>query len=257
MENARLFLRHGLGLALVVMLSFQAAQAGGQNLAVADSTCDAMKKVGELYAAKNPVQFNFICKSSGLLAKGMRGGALDADIFVSADREWMDFAIDNGLVAREHVVSPWGNALVVAAAKDSPLRFANWQDLTSDKVTTILIGDPGTAPFGRYAKQALESSGVWERVKHKIETRKNISLLADSLAVANATTVGILFKTHLNGQLREIYAVDKAWHPPIRYYAAPLKASAGQPEVARFLKFLQGPAAKAVFQADGFDLTSH
>jgi molybdate transport system substrate-binding protein len=245
---------HGLGLGILLLCAFQTVQAAALNLAVADSTCDAMKKVGELYNAKSPVQFNFICKSSGLLAKGMRGGALNADIFVSADREWMDFAIEHGLVAPEQVVSPWGNALVVASAKGSPLRFTDWQDLASDKIATILIGDPGTAPFGRYAKQALETSGVWERVKHKIETRKNISLLAESLEAANTATVGILFKTHLTGQLRAVHGVDKAWHPPIRYYLAPLKASAGQPEVARFLKFMQGRAAKAVFLAEGFDL---
>lgn len=245
---------HGLGLGILLLCAFQTVQAAALNLAVADSTCDAMKKVGELYNAKSPVQFNFICKSSGLLAKGMRGGALNADIFVSADREWMDFAIEHGLVAPEQVVSPWGNTLVVASAKGSPLRFTGWQDLASDKVTTILIGDPGTAPFGRYAKQALETSGIWERVKHKIETRKNISLLAESLAGANATTVGILFKTHLNGELRAVFAVDKAWHPPIRYYMAPLKASAGQSEVAHFLKFTRGTGARAVFKAEGFDL---
>ena len=255
MKHAFNFLRHGFRLGLVLLFSFQSAQAAELNLAVADSTCDAMKKAGALYSGKNPVEFNFICKSSGLLAKGMRGGALNADIFVSADREWMDFAIEHGLVASELVVSPWGNALVVATAKGNSLRMATWQDLASDKVATILIGDPGTAPFGRYAKQALESSGLWERVKHKIETRKNISLLAESLAGANAATVGILFKTHLTGQLRTVYAVDKAWHPPIRYYMAPLKASAGQPEVARFFKFMQGQGAKAVFLDEGFELS--
>jgi len=247
------YLHHALGLGLL-LFSLQTVQAAALNLAVADSTCEAMKKVGELYSAKHPIQFNFTCKSSGLLAKGLRGGALNADIFVSADREWMDFAIEHGLVAPEQVVSPWGNALVVATAKGNSLRLASWQDLASDKVTSILIGDPSTAPFGRYAKQALEASGLWERVKHKIETRKNISLLAESLESANATTVGILFKTHLNGKLRALHTVDKAWHPPIRYYLAPLKPSAGQPEVARFLKFMQGRGAKAVFRDEGFEL---
>jgi molybdate transport system substrate-binding protein len=249
-------MERGFGLVLLVFFTFQSALAAELNLAIADSTCDAMKKSAALYAAKTPVQFNFICKSSGLLAKGMRGGALKADIFVSADREWMDFAIENGLVAPDQVVSPWGNVLVVATAKGSPLRLGNWRDLASDKVAGILIGDPGTAPFGRYAKQAMETSGIWERVKHKIETRKNISLLADSLEKADAATVGILFKTHLDGKLREVYPVDKTWHPPIRYYMAPLKNSAGQPEVARFLKFIQDKSASAIFEAEGFDLTA-
>lgn len=253
MERAMGFRRYGLGLGLILLFTCRSAPADGLNLAVADSTCEAIQKVAGLHTAKQPI--NLICKSSGLLAKGLRGGVLSADIFVSADREWMDFAIDNGLVAPDTVVHPWGNALVVATAKGNLLRLASWQDLASDKVATILIGDPGTAPFGRYAKQAMEASGLWERVKHKIETRKNISLLADSLAKANDATVGILFKTHLDGQLREVLPVDKSWHPPIRYYLAPLKASTEPAEAARFVKFLQGPAARAVFRADGFDLS--
>lgn len=248
------YLRRAFSTALLLSASIQWVQAGELTLAVADSTCDTLKRVGKLYGPRNAVQFNHVCKSSGLLAKGLRGGVLTADIFVSADRGWMDYAIEHGLVAPEQVVSPWGNTLVVASPKDSPLRLADWQDLASDKVSIILIGDPGTAPFGRYAKQALEASGLWQRVKHKIETRKNISLLADSLADANAATVGILFETHLNRQLREVYPVNKAWHPPIRYFMAPLKASIGKPDVARFIQFIQGAEASAVFKADGFDL---
>jgi molybdate transport system substrate-binding protein len=179
---------------------------------------------------------------------------LKADIFVSADREWMDYAIQNGLVDPNHVVSLWGNALVVATAKATPLRLAKWEDLASDQISTILIGDPGTAPFGRYAKQALESSGLWDRVKHKIETRKNISLVAESLAAGNGGTVGILFRTHIGDTLRELHRVNPAWHPPIRYYLAPLGTAAGNPETARFLKFLQGGQARSAFEARGFEL---
>ena len=63
------------------------AQAGELTLAMANSTCDAMNKVEALYRATRPVRFTYICKSSGLLAKGLSGGALKADVFVSADRD--------------------------------------------------------------------------------------------------------------------------------------------------------------------------
>jgi molybdate transport system substrate-binding protein len=114
--------------------------------------------------------------------------------------------------------------------------------------------DPSTAPFGRYAKEALVASGLWDRVKHKIQTRKNIELLADSLALSSPSTVGILFKTNLTDRLRQLNTVDKTLHKPIRYYLAPLKASAGKADVAAFLEFMQGKAAKDVFQAEGFDV---
>lgn len=232
------------------------ARAGELTLALANSTCDAMHKVGDVYRASHPVQFNYLCKSSGLLGKGMRGGALKADLFVSADREWMDFAIEHGLVAPNQVTSPWSNILVVATAKNGPLQRLNWQGLASDQVTTIIIGDPSTAPFGRHAKEALEASGLWERVKHKIQTRKHVQLVAETLETASPGTVGILFKTNVTGGLRILHTVDKTLHQPIRYYVAPLKTSAGNPEAQAFFAFMQSKAVRDIFQAEGFDVSA-
>ena len=234
----------------------QVARAGELTLALANSTCDAMENVEALYRTTHPVQFTNICKSSGLLAKGLNGGALSADIFVSADREWMDFATEHGLVAPARVSSPWGNTLVVAVPKNSPIQRFDWPDLASDKVTTILIGDPSNAPFGRHAKEALEASGLWDRVKDKIQTRKNIELLADSLATSSAGTVGILFKTNLTDKLRPLHNIKKNLHSPIRYYMAPLKASANHAEAAEFLKFMQSKAVRSLFEAEGFDVSA-
>lgn len=231
------------------------AQAGELTLAVANSTCDAMTKAGTVYQASHPVQINYICKSSGLLVKGLQGGALQADIYVSADKEWMDFAVDNGLVERKQVISPWGNALVVAAPSSSSRRHLDWAELASDRVPRILIGDPSNAPFGRYAKDALENSGLWQRVKDKIETRKNVQLLAESLAEADSGTVGILFRSNLTDRIREVHVVRPSLHAPIRYYLAPLATASGNAEVAGFIRFLRGKTGRRIFRADGFILT--
>ncbi len=232
------------------------AQARELTLALANSACDAMSRAEALFRPGAPVEFTNICKSSGLLAKGLHGGALKADIFISADREWMDYAVNNGLVDAREVSSLWGNVLVVAVPNDSPLERLRWQDLATDRVRVILIGDPSNAPFGRHAKEAFEASGLWERVKGKIETRKNMELLAESLAASGPDTVGILFISHLTNQLRPLHTVRKELHQPIRYYMAPLKASADVPEVRDFLKFLRGRVARRVFEAAGFDVSA-
>lgn len=249
--------RHHLAFAtLILAVLASPVRADELTLALANSTCDAMKRVGDLYRVTHPVRFTYLCKSSGLLAKGIRGGALKADLFVSADREWMDYAIGHGLVTADTVSSPWGNALVVAAPKTSPLQRIDWQDLASDRVTVILIGDPSTAPFGRHAKEALESSGLWDRVKHKIQTRKHIELVAASLAVSGPGTVGIMFKSNLTDPLRTLHAIDRTLHKPIRYHMAPLTAAAGNAALAPFVKFMHSPAVSAIFQAEGFDVSA-
>lgn len=238
--------------------SAHGAETAELQLALANSTCEAMKQVGAKFQAQNQVQnqvqLTYHCKSSGLLAKGLQGGAIRADIFVSADREWMDFAVNAGLVARDKIVMPWGNSLSVAVPRGSALQLKDLADLASERVAAILIGDPSTAPFGRYAKEALEAAGLWQRVKAKVQTRKNIELLADSLAQADTDTVGILFSTHVDHELRLLLPVDPGLHKPIHYYVAPL-ANAANPELAQaFLKFLDTRAATDIFRAARFDL---
>ena len=230
------------------------AQTHELRLALADSTCDAMKRVGEAFQASHPVTISYNCKSSGLLAKGMRGGAVSADIFVSADQEWMDQVVEGDLVERDQVTTPWSNALVVAVPKSSKLQIRTMQDLAGPAVSTILIGDPSTAPFGRRGKEALESAGLWDQIKTKVQTRKNISLLGESLAAAGNTTVGLLFRTNLNDQLREAMVISKTMHKPIRYYLAPLKSAAGKADVTAFLKFLQSRPAREIIAAARFDV---
>lgn len=222
------------------------------NVAVANSTCKVMQALGEIFEQRHGTAVRYQCKASGLLAKGLKGGAINADIYVSASKAWMDYMQEAGMVDAQQVTSPWGNELVVAAAKSSPLELAAWSELGSTKVETILIGDPSIAPFGRYAKQALLHTALWEQAKRKVITKKHITLLADSLAVADAATVGILFASNTTDRHRVLYRVDKSWHTPIRYFAAPLKRSANKPMVIEWLRFMQSEQAQGIFKAHGF-----
>lgn len=246
--------RHLLLLLSLTTFTPYASAAGDDeiDLAVANSTCTAIKEVGAVFEERSGVKLNYLCKSSGRLAKGLTGKAIGADIYISASKNWMDVMLDGGLVAQADVISPWGNKLVVAVPVTSHLELADMSSLGSEHVRTILIGDPGTAPFGRYAKQSLESSGQWDRVKRKIVTKKHITLLADTLAESNAETVGILFFSNINDRHRIAFTVDDSLHRPIRYYAAPLKASSENPAVMEMVRFLQGAEARDIFGRSGF-----
>jgi molybdate transport system substrate-binding protein len=234
------------------MLASAYASADTINVAVANSTCNAMQQLGKLFEQRSGHRISYQCKASGLLAKGLKGGAISADIYVSASKEWMDFMIDAGMVKSEHVMSPWGNELVVAATQSSPLKINDWSELATPKVKTILIGDPGTAPFGRYAKQAMQHTAIWDQVKNKIVTKKHITLLADTLADADGTTVGILFRSNTTSHHRILFKIDENWHTPIRYYAAPLKRVAESAVISEFLHFIRSKEAQLIFEAEGF-----
>ena len=222
-------------------------------LAVANSTCSAITEVGKLFEKHSGVTLRYICKSSGRLAKGLKGKAITADVYISANRKWIDFMIDSGMVKSENVISPWGNELVVATRRNSNLKFNEWSDIASEKVKRILIGDPGTAPFGRYAKEAMQSTGVWENVKNKIQTKKHITLLAQTLADSEQGTVGILFTTNTTNEHKTLFPVNQSWHSPIRYYMAPVSEKVSNENVSSLVDYIQGNEAKKIFSKYGFN----
>ena len=241
-------------LVLLLMPAYN-ANANELTLAVANSTCNAIKKVGDLYQQQNDnLSLKYICKSSGRLAKGLNGNSIEADIYISANQKWMDYMVGEELVSTDQVINAWGNELVVATPLNSNITNFNWEDLASEKVELILIGDPSTAPFGRYAKQSLTSSDLWELVKPKIQTKKHITLLAESLSEASPNTVGILFLSNVSESLRVIHNIPSYMHNPIRYYLAPLKKVELQPQVVSFLKFIQENPAQSIFLKDGFKI---
>lgn len=229
-----------------------AKSAGTINLAVANSTCTAIKQVGDEYAKRTGTVINYICKSSGRLAKGLNGSTIKADIYISANRKWMDYMLGHGLIDRNKVTSPWGNELVVATPASSPLVFKEWEALTGKDVQTILIGDPGTAPFGRYAKEALMHTSLWDDVRIKIITKKHITLVSDTLAESDANTVGILFMSNITDKHKLLFRVDSSWHTPIRYYMGPLEHAANKPEVVGLLNYIQESDSVEVFRLAGF-----
>jgi molybdate transport system substrate-binding protein len=238
----------------LVFLSFpfQSSLAETLNLAVANSTCKAIKQVGEMYTKETGISINYLCKSSGRLAKGLNGNTVQADIYISANKKWMDFMIEHGLVDARHVISPWGNKLAVAVPASSSLHMEDWQGLAGEDVKTILLGDPGTAPFGRYAKEALKHTGLWSEVREKIVTKKHITLLADTLAESDANTVGILFVSNVSDKLKIIYLIDESWHSPIYYFMGPVGNATEKPEVMDFISFIQGEKSIAIFSNSGF-----
>lgn len=237
---------------LVLLLVSGQSYAAEVIVAAANSTCEALQRAAVVYQRQYGISVNTICKSSGLLEKGIQGKAIRADVFISASKEWMDKAVAAQVVVAAAVRPLWGNSLVVVIPKAEPLELADWSELAADKVKVILIGDPGSAPFGRYAKQALESTGLWESVRPKIQTRKNITLLAEAVAAAEQGTVGIIFRTNVTGEMRVLQVVDEVRHEPVRYYASVVSGADNIEEANSFLRFLQQAEARKIFADVGF-----
>ncbi len=187
---------------------------------------------------------------SGAMAQQIRQGA-PADVFVSANPEWMDLLAGEGLVDADSRVNLLGNRLVlIGPVGAAPLDIgAGIRDRLGDG--RLAVGQTASVPAGIYARAALEKLGLWDALAPRLVETEYVSAAARLVALGEAP-LGIVYASDVTGQagVVELAAFPAASHPAIVYPAAALT---GAPEVARdFVAFLQTPAARAVFEANGF-----
>ncbi len=257
MINRRTMLGMGLALAMGLAPSFNAAQAQTKDLvifaaasmknALDEATANWVKETGKpapkiSYAASN------------VLAKQIESGA-PADLFVSADLDWMDYAASKNLIKPDTRVSLLGNKIVLVGAKDTTLKveLAPGVDLSGALGSSRLaMGNVDSVPAGKYGKAALEKLGGWDKVKDKIAQADNVRA-ALLLVSRGEAPLGIVYATDAaaDPQVKVVATFPEGSHPPIVYPVAVTKDSAN-PDAQAFLTYLRGPAAKPVFEKQGF-----
>ena len=192
--------------------------------------------------------------SSSALAKQIEQGA-PAQMFISADLDWMDYLAAKSLIKPDTRSNLLGNRIVLIAPKDKaqPVEIKPGFDLAK------LLGDGRLAmanvdavPAGKYGKAALEKLGLWAGVSGKIAQAENVraALLLVSRGEAPA---GIVYQTDAaaDANVKIIGTFPEDTHPPIIYPIA-LTANATHPDAAAFLAYVRSDKAKPLFQAQGF-----
>lgn len=191
--------------------------------------------------------------ASSTLAKQINEGA-PADIFISADLEWMDDVATHKMIQLDTRINLLGNDLVLVAPKASPVslkigpNFGLAGALGSGR---LAVGDPMAVPAGLYAKAALISLGVWDSVSSRLAPAENVRAALILVSRAEAP-LGIVYRTDAiaDPSVRIVDIFPESSHPPIVYPAAlTTRASAAARKV---LDYLHGPAARVVFEKQGF-----
>jgi len=221
----------------------------------AASLTDVVTEIGHVFSERTQVEVNSSPAASSVLARQIEAGAL-ADVFFSADLEWMDYLESRELLrpgTRHEVVR---NRLVLIAPVDSKVRlrigpgFALAEALGGGMLAT---GDPDGVPVGKYARAALEKLGVWDSVSSHLVRAENVRSALAFVARGEAP-LGIVYRTDALAEKRvrivDVFPQDS--HPPIIYPIA-LTVRAG-PEAQRLLDFLIGPAARPIFLKYGFEV---
>ena len=192
--------------------------------------------------------------ASNALARQLEAGA-PADVFISADLDWMDHVVKQGLVQPGTRVDLLRNTLVLIAPSSSnaSLRIAPGFDLASalgkDK---LAMANPDTVPAGKYGKAALESLGVWSRVEKQVARAEN-ARAALVLVSRGEAGFGIVYATDAMADrgVRIVDTFPATSHPPIVYPAA-LTTSGKSPAGKALLAYLQAPTVRPVWERYGF-----
>ena len=192
--------------------------------------------------------------ASSALARQIEQAA-PADVFASADIDWMDYVAQKKLIKDDTRVNLLGNRLVLIAPKDSKIgevKIGQGFDLAKLAGDgRIATGDVRAVPVGKYAKAALEKLGAWSGAEMKFAMAENVRA-ALVLVGRGEASLGIVYETdaRIEKSVKIVGHFPEDSHPPITYPVA-LTVNA-KPEAARYLAFLRSAAAKAVFEAYGF-----
>lgn len=251
MTFARAF-RGVLG-AFVIATAPLAAQAASITVFAAASLTDALNEIGTAYKAKTGNDAVFSFAASSALAKQIEASG-GADVFLSADTDWMDYLDKKALLAPGTRRTLLGNHLVLIApaAEHPPIAIAPHFDLLGAlKGGRLAVADPDSVPAGKYAKASLTALGVWNTVSGTLAQAENVRAALAYVSRGEAP-LGIVYTTDARADkgVHIVATFPDATHPPIVYPAALVKGA--KPEAKAFLAFLSGPEAKAVFEKDGF-----
>jgi len=234
--------------------SFRVHAAEAVTVFAAASVTNAITDLGNLFGAKGGGSVTPSFAASSTLAKQIENGA-PANIFISADEEWMNYLSERRLIVPDSTFNLLGNRMVLIAPADSSLKvdikpgFPLERLLGADRLAT---GDPDHVPVGKYAKTALEKLGTWKSVESKL-ARANDVRGALALVERGECPLGIVYSTDaaVSKKVKVVGTFPEDSHPPITYPAA-LVSGKETPDARGFLDFLKTPDAKAVFIKYGF-----
>jgi molybdate transport system substrate-binding protein len=245
----------GAILTLVAILgTLPAASAAEIVVFAAASLKEALDDATRAYDSQSGDATKISYAASSTLAKQIEAGA-PADMFISADLDWMDYLQQRDLIKSAARRNLLGNRLVVVAPAESDVKLdiePGFDLAGALKGGRLAMANPDSVPAGKYGKAALEKLGVWNSVRGVVAPAENVRAALLFVARREAP-LGIVYATDAAAEPRvKIVGVFPAdTHPPIVYPAA-LTMANRSPDAARLLDFLASAAARSIFEKHGF-----
>lgn len=240
---------------LALLLATPAAARSKPPLVFAAASLqESLTAAAQAWAARGHPRPILSFAGSSALARQIEAGA-PADLFISADEEWMDVLERKSQLRAGTRLPLLGNRLVLVAPRSSrvalPIRpgFPLARSLRGGR---LAMADPRAVPAGRYARAALVSLGAWNSVRNRLAPAESVRA-ALAFVERGEAPLGIVYRTDAlaSRKVRVVGSFPPASHPPISYPIAALRTSAN-PEAEQFRRFLASPAGKAIFRRFSF-----
>lgn len=214
----------------------------------AASMTDALDRIADEFTGDTGQAVRTSAAASSTLARQILAGA-DADLFISADQQWMDELEAAGRIMPSSRIDIAANRLVVVAPGNGPDSI----DLAAGPpaIEAIAIADPAHVPAGRYAKEALESLGWWSALADRVITAPDVRAALRLVEIGEAD-LGVVYATdaRISERVRVLAVIPESAHTPIRYPAA--LCAGAHPDAPVFLRFLRSERARAALEDAGF-----
>jgi molybdate transport system substrate-binding protein len=255
MKQCRIF-----GLIAAVTLGIFAtpavAQSPGVLVFAAASLKNALDDASAQYQRDTGKYVSVSLAASSTLAKQIENGA-PADIFISADLDWMDYLAKRNLIKPNTSKNLLANELVLIAPKGSSAHVKIQPGFPLAKLLgggKLAMADTAAVPAGKYGKAALQKLGVWQSVEGQIAQAENVRA-ALALVARGEAPFGIVYQTDATAEpnVKVVGVFPEDSHPPIIYPAA-ITGSSTNPDAAAFLAYLESPKARLFFEKQGFTI---
>lgn len=230
------------------------AQARGPLVLAAASLQESLTAAAEAWARKGHPRPVISFAASSALARQIEAKA-PADLFLSADEQWMDHVAGKGLLRPGTRASFLFNTLVLVTPRSNPVRLTIARGFPLAPALgagRLAMADPDAVPAGKYGKEALIWLGVWPSVSGRIARAESVRA-ALALVTRGEAPFGIVYATDALAEpgVRRVGRFPNGSHALISYPVATLAAST-HPEAEGFRRFLLSAEGKAVFRRFGF-----
>ncbi|MBN4111403.1 molybdate ABC transporter substrate-binding protein [Proteus mirabilis] len=221
----------------------------------AASLTNALNEISAQYKQEKQADVVASYASSSTLARQIEQGA-PANLFISADQQWMDYVINKNLMVTDSRHTLLGNDLVLIAPKDSKLnnvvinKDTKWKSLLNGG--KLAVGDPDHVPVGIYAKESLEYLGAWDVVSPEMARTNNVRS-GMALVERDEAPLGIVYGSDAvaSDKVKVVGVFPTDSHKPVEYPMAVVKGQDNK-AVCDFYDYLKTPQAAEIFKKYGF-----